>query len=181
MSAMKSHILNLGHKNCSELGHVKNAQFGTWASLTIEGEALWLSSLKLIDHKGSDGLMVQSQSQDGCKCWSLPIYWSMWKQVFEPKIQDVPLWVHSTSVLSHTLTKYINCQCISLSREPVHLNSPQTSYKIMWQNIYFFSHWWLRGYSRHLSDMKCTVVLWRSWVRASVRSNLGCIVLQNLS
>ena len=46
-----------------------------------------------------------------------------------------------------------------------------------------WSHGWPSGYSRCLSDMKCTVMIWRSkkiwssWVRTMVMSNLGCIVL----
>ena len=61
--------------------------------------------------------------------------------------------------------------------EPVHLKSPQTS-KIMWQYISFFwSHWWPSGYSRRLSDMKCTVMIWRSWVQAPTGLNLGWVVL----
>ena len=31
--------------------------------------------------------------------------------------------------------------------------------------------------SRRLSDMNCTVIIWRSWVRTPVGSNLGCVVL----
>ena len=30
---------------------------------------------------------------------------------------------------------------------------------------------------KRLSDMKCTVMIRRSWVRILVRSNLGCVVL----
>ena len=41
----------------------------------------------------------------------------------------------------------------------------------------FESHWWPSGERRRLSDMKCTVMIWRSWVRTLVGSNLGCIVL----
>ena len=37
-------------------------------------------------------------------------------------------------------------------------------------------HWWLSGWSRHLSDMKCTAMIWRSWVRTLVGLNLGCIL-----
>ena len=29
----------------------------------------------------------------------------------------------------------------------------------------------------HLSDMKCTVMVWRSWDRTPVMLKLGCIVL----
>ena len=39
------------------------------------------------------------------------------------------------------------------------------------------SHWWPSGYRRRLSDMKCTVMIWRSWVQTPVGSNLGCVVL----
>ena len=48
-----------------------------------------------------------------------------------------------------------------------------------WDAWYFCprSHWWLSSYSRHLSDMKCTVMIWRSWVWISIESNLGRVVL----
>ena len=39
------------------------------------------------------------------------------------------------------------------------------------------SHWWPRGWSRHMSDIKCTVMIWRSWVWTPIRSNLGYVVL----
>ena len=39
------------------------------------------------------------------------------------------------------------------------------------------SRWWLSGWSRRLSDLKCTVMIWRSWVWTPVSSNLECIVL----
>ena len=34
---------------------------------------------------------------------------------------------------------------------------------------------------QHLSDMKGTVMIWRSWVRTLVMSNFGCVVLQSKS
>ena len=40
-----------------------------------------------------------------------------------------------------------------------------------------YSHWRPSGYSRHLSDMKCTVMIWRSWVQTPVGLNLGCVGL----
>ena len=42
--------------------------------------------------------------------------------------------------------------------------------------IWLWSHWWPSGYSRRLSDMNCSVMIWRSWVRTPVGSNLGCVV-----
>ena len=35
----------------------------------------------------------------------------------------------------------------------------------------FIFHWWPSGYSRRLSDMKCTVMIWRSWVQAPTGLN----------
>ena len=32
----------------------------------------------------------------------------------------------------------------------------------------------------HLKDMKCAVMIWRSWVQMPVGSNLGCVVLSKL-
>ena len=42
------------------------------------------------------------------------------------------------------------------------------------------SHWWPCGWSRCLSDMKCTIMIWRSWVRTPVGLNMGSIVLQSI-
>ena len=36
------------------------------------------------------------------------------------------------------------------------------------------SHWWPSGYSRRLSDMKCTVMIWRSRVRSTGHGWLIC-------
>ena len=42
-------------------------------------------------------------------------------------------------------------------------------------HFHLLSHWWPNGYSRCLSDVKCTVRIWRSWIWTPVRSNLrGC-------
>ena len=43
--------------------------------------------------------------------------------------------------------------------------------------VWVWSHWWPSGLSRRVSDMKCTVMIWRSWVLTAVRLNLGCVVL----
>ena len=44
-----------------------------------------------------------------------------------------------------------------------------------------WSHWWPSGYSRHLSAMKYTTMIWRSWVLTPVGSNLWCVILLSKS
>ena len=80
---------------------------------------------------------------------------SQWHEVYCHDLEVMssnPGWVElgvlGTSVLSRTWTKNINK-----------------------------SDWWPSGYSRRLSNMKCTVMIWRSWVQAPTGLNLGCVVL----
>ena len=55
----------------------------------------------------------------------------------------------------------------------------QTS-KVMWQYISFAkAPWWPSG--EDYWDMKCTVMIWRSWVRTPFRSNVGCMVFLSKS
>ena len=51
-------------------------------------------------------------------------------------------------------------------------NTKDVNCKVCWTHGDIRSHWWPSGYSRRLSDMECTVMIWRSWVRTPVGSKL---------
>ena len=62
----------------------------------------------------------------------------------------------------------VHCSLLHWSIELPHL---------LWHSEVKQCHWWPSGWSRRLSDMKCTVMIWSSRVRTLAGSNLRCLVL----
>ena len=76
----------------------------------------------------------------------------------------------------HFRHAYTNSQWGNRDLKSNLLNAPDSHNLVV---RFFLGHWWLSGLSKHLSDMKCAVMNWRSWVETPFGLNLGCTVLQS--
>ena len=94
---------------------------------------------------------------------------------------QIKLGMHGTSVLSRTWTQTFSCQCISQSESPCIWNHLRPLRLCAYRSLLKISHWWPNGESRRLSNIKCTVMIWRSWVQTLARVELEVCGISVLS
>ena len=101
------------------------------------------------------------------------IDWSLKTAIYRAKLGGCKLYGISPWVAYYrTVMLYSSCIMVTLC-------NPCTFFFFTWE---VFIRYIVRSFSpilqsRRLSDMKCIVIIWRSWVWSLVGSNLGCVVL----